>query len=138
MVDVEKAKKLLFDDRTCIFIKDNKEYISNLKGIAPLFSMIEELDDTSGYSVADKIVGKAAAMIFVKMGIKEVYGEVMSLSGKQILEQYNIPYSYNTLVSKIINRKGDDICPMEKTVIDIDDLDVAYKLLKNKNELLNK
>ena len=37
-----------------------------------------------------------------------------------------------SLADYIINRKGDDMCPMEKTVVNINDLNEAYEALNNK------
>ena len=56
----------------------------------------------------------------------------MSKAGEKILKENNIEYEYGQLVENIINRSGDDICPMEKTVKDIDDYNEAYIALKNK------
>lgn len=108
-------------------------YCSKDSGIKPIMSKLEEdLNFFSGSVVADKIIGKAAAMLFVLSGVKEVYALVLSKAGKKILEDYNIIFHYDELTDKIINRKGDDICPMEKTVQDIDDLDMAYEALRHK------
>lgn len=132
MKDVLKAKELLTDDKTLVFVKGDSVIDSKLSGVKPLIGFINDGINLNGYSLADKIVGKAQAMLSVKAGIVEVYAKVMSKAGAKILDKYNIPYSYETLVDEIINRKGDDICPMEKTVKDIDDLDEAYKALKEK------
>lgn len=132
MKDVLKAKELLTDDKTLVFVKGDSVIDSKLSGVKPLIGFINDGVNLNGYSLADKIVGKAQAMLSVKAGIVEVYAKVMSKAGAKILDKYNIPYSYETLVDEIINRKGDDICPMEKTVKDIDDLDEAYKALKEK------
>ena len=84
-----------------------------------MVGFISEGVDLKGFSVADKIVGKAAAMLFVLAGIKNAYGEVMSIGGLEFLEQNGIGASYNVLTEKIINRSGTDICPMEKAVENI-------------------
>ena len=55
-------------------------------------------------------------------------------SGKAILEKYNIPYEYGTLTESIKNRVGTDVCPMEKTVMNTEDLSEAFRLLKAKVE----
>lgn len=138
MTDLEKAKKLLVDNKTCVLVKDETIITSELKGIMPIISLLNNNTDLKAYSVADRIVGKAAASLFVYAGIKEVYGEVMSEAGMKVLEKYNIPYSYKIKTDKIINRTGDDICPMEKTVIDIDNPNDAYIALKKKVESLHK
>lgn len=132
MEDVLKAKELLKDDKTLVFVKGNEIVDSTLSGIKPLIYFLNESKDLRGFSLADKIVGKAQAMLCIKAGIAEVYAKVLSLNGKEILEKYNIPYSYETLTDQIINHKGDDICPMEKVVKDIDDIEEAYKALKEK------
>ncbi|MDE7182051.1 MAG: DUF1893 domain-containing protein, partial [Clostridia bacterium] len=93
--------------------------------------------DLAGYSVADKVVGKAAAMLFVKCGIKQVFAKTLSKNGKKILERFGIPYEYETLTEKIINRDGTDICPMEKTVLNIEDVEEGYTALKNKLKQLS-
>jgi hypothetical protein len=49
-----------------------------------------------------------------------------------ILEKYNIKYSADKIVDYILNVKGDDKCPMEKTVADIEDPQKAYETLKEK------
>ena len=54
----------------------------------------------------------------------------MSISGKAYLEAHDIPCTCDVLTEKIIDRKGTDICPMEKTVADIDDTEEGHKALK--------
>lgn len=130
MKDIIKAKELLKDDKTLILVKDDDVIESTLSGIKPLIGLLNDNKDLNGYSIADKIVGKAQAMLIVKANIKEVYTKVLSKQGEMILKKYNIPYSYETLTDQIINRKGTDICPMEKTVKDIDDIEDGYILLK--------
>ena len=130
MKDIIKAKELLKDDKTLILVKDDDVIESTLSGIKPLIGLLNDNKDLNGYSIADKIVGKAQAMLIVKANIKEVYTKVLSKQGEMILKKYNIPYSYDTLTDQIINRKGTDICPMEKTVKDIDDIEDGYILLK--------
>ena len=132
MKDVLKAKELLIDDKTLVFVKGNDIVDSTLSGIKPLINFLNEGKDLSGYSLADKIVGKAQAMLAVRAGIAEIYTKVLSEAGKEILDKYNIPYTYDVLTEQIINRKGTDICPMEKVVQNIDDIEEAYLALKDK------
>ena len=103
-----------------------------------MMRFLAERLDLRGYSVADVIVGKAAAMLFVKSGISEVYGEVMSEAGSAYLQEHEIPCTYGTLTEKIINRKGDGICPMEQTVAELDNPEEGYKALKERMTQLQK
>lgn len=108
-------------------------YYSYDTGIKPVISRInEDINYFKGLSVADKIIGKASAMLLVLSGVKEVNCVVLSTAGKGILDKYGIAYHYDELVPYIINRKGDDMCPMEKTVKDINDLNEALKALNDK------
>ncbi len=120
MTDIELAKAHLDGHSICL-CRDGEYFTDDGRGISPMIRLIEEGRDLHGYAVADIIVGKAAAMLFIKAGIHEVYGEVMSRAGYDCLQQHDIPCAYGKLTEKIINRKGDGICPMEQTVALIDD-----------------
>ncbi len=131
-------KILKENNYTCVVSNGDKLYTSSLKGISPMLDFISEGIDLKGFSVADTIVGKAAAMLFAYAGIVEVYGEVMSTAAVEIFQKYGIKYTYSTLTEKIINRKGDGICPMEETVKDVEDLETAFKLVLDKRNSLRK
>lgn len=131
MTDTEIAKQHLDGHSICL-CKNGKYFTDDGKGISPVIKFISQGIELSGYSAADVIVGKAAAMLFVKSGIVSVYAKTLSKSGKLFLDLHNIPCEYETLTDKIINRSGTDICPMEKTVDKISDVDEAFEALKNK------
>ena len=131
MTDLQLAKENLSGHTICL-CKDGNCVFSESRGIAPMMSFIADCVDLAGYSVADIVVGKAVAMLFVKCGIANVFAKTLSISGKEILERYGIACEYETLTDRIINRAGTDICPMEKTVLHTDDIEEAYKQLKNK------
>ncbi len=130
-MDIDRAIENLEGHSICL-CKGKTFYFSDKKGIAPILDFIDKNINLKGFCVADVIVGKAAAMLFKKVGIKEVFGRVMSISAKEYLHINNIKYSYNELVEKIINRQKTDICPMEKTVLGVEDEEEAYVLLKQK------
>ena len=108
-------------------------YYSDESGIRPvILPMNEDLRFFEGLSVADKIVGKASAMLLALSGAKEVYAHILSEAGRKILERYGIAYEYGEMVEYIVNRKGDGMCPMEETVKDIDDPLDAFKALNER------
>ena len=102
-----------------------------------MMGFIESGLDLHGYSVADVVVGKAAALLFVKCGIKEVFAKTLSEYAKRVFELYGVNYEYGILTERIINREGTDTCPMEKAVMNTDDPEEAYEILKNKLIELN-
>lgn len=138
MTDIDIAKSLLKKSVTCALVKDGTTYVSCKRGIAPMLGFIEDGINLSGFSVADRIVGKAAAMLFVKAGVTEVYAEVLSEAGKIYLEAHGIAVSYGKLTKEIINRSNSGICPMESAVLEIDDYEIGYITLKNKVAELKK
>ncbi len=131
MSDLENAK-IALHRHTIVLCKGDKILTSDKKGVTPMVEFIDSGLNLKGYSVADLIVGKAVAMLYVKAGIVAVYAKTISKSAIQVLKNFNISFCYDVLTDKIINRKGDDICPMEKVVSDTDNIDIAYNLIKNK------
>lgn len=129
MTDLETAKAHLDGHSICL-CKDGDHFTDDGRGISPMMRFIAQGKDLKGYAAADMIVGKAAAMLFVKAGITAVYGKTMSLGAKGFLKQHGIDCTFDTLTEKIINRQGTDICPMEKTVAQINDVGEAYDALK--------
>ncbi len=134
MNDLELAKDLLKDELTIVLVKDTVIYKDKKRGIKPMLDLINNEIDLTGFSVADKVVGKGAAVLFIYSKVKEIYTKVISAPALEILIKYNIKVSYDKLVENIINRKGDDICPMEKAVLNINDIDLAFRTLKKANE----
>lgn len=109
-------------------------YTTALRGVKPLVSWLESGKDFSGFSAADKVVGKATAYLYQLLGVKNVYAQVMSRSALAVLEQGGIGASYQKLVPNIINRKGDGICPFEEAVLDIHNPEEAKKAIDKKME----
>ena len=102
------------------------------KGIAPLVRLIGAGRDLTGFSAADKIVGKAAAMLFIKAKVCAVYGQVMTDEARTLLLAGGITCRSGELTEKIINRKGTDLCPMEKAVAALQDPEEAFAVIRQK------
>ena len=123
MRDLDRAKKMLAEQPTitCVVCGGELLYVSEKRGIAPMMDFLDAGYDMQGFSAADRIVGRAAAMLFVMAGVSHVYAEVMSEGAFSLLRANGIDASYGTLTPFIINRKGDGQCPMEDAVRDIND-----------------
>ena len=137
MSNIDTAKDLLKNNGfSCVLCKGETVYTSNECGIAPILKLCADGTELNGFSVADKIVGKAAAMLFAFAGVNEVYAAVMSRQGECYLKENGITCTCDKLVDNIINRRGDGLCPMELTVSDINDKLTAFKLLLKKQKEL--
>lgn len=132
MSDLDRAKTLLQEGCSCVLVKGDKILSSKETGIKPMLHFLSQNLDLKGFSAADKIVGRAAAFLFVKAGISNLFAKVLSVGAAKILAENNIPYSFDTKTEQIINRAGTGPCPMEETVKDIDDPEKAYETLLEK------
>ena len=106
------------------------------RGIMTLLRFVETEKNLAGYSVADIIVGKAAAMLFDKLGVVAIHAVVMSKAAKAYLDMRGIECEYETLTEQIINREGTAQCPMEDAVSEIDDLNDGVLALIARREAL--
>lgn len=138
MTNLEKTKEILKGGYTCVLCNSEQVYTSTKRGVAPMLEFIDSGTDLHGFSAADKVIGKAAAMLFVHAGVAEVYADIMSKSAADFLAGRKIPFSYGELTDKIINRRGDGICPMEQATADINDIDEAIAAIKKRLAELRK
>ena len=108
------------NNATCIVLIDDRAIIRYDRGVKPLLDFIDEKCNIKGGIVADKVVGKAAAMLYIVLEIKELYACVISEHALEILEKYGIEVTYAQKVSMIRNRSNTGFCPMEQSVLKID------------------
>lgn len=118
--DLERAKERLAGHSIAL-CRGEETLTSDARGVAPMVGFLNEGRDLAGFSVADRVVGKAAAMLFVLAGVKEVYAETLSAAGEAYLTAHGIPVSCGTLTASIVNRAKTGLCPMETVVKDLSD-----------------
>ena len=141
MKDLEKAKALLLapdSAYTCVLCRDDEQYTSEEKGIAPMIHFLDSGTRLNGFCAADRIVGKAAAMLFILARVRAVHGEVMTETACRLLKENGIAVSFATLTDAIINRRGDGLCPMEKAVEGIFDPSLARDAIRLTMQRLTK
>ena len=100
-------------------------------GIIPLMEAVEALglEQLNGSVVVDRVVGKAAALVIGYFKAAYVYTKVLSKRGASVLDGFGIGCVTEKVVKEIMNRDGSDMCPFEKTVLNIDDPVEGYKVL---------
>lgn len=99
-------------------------------GLVGLVSYVKYKNYIPGWCIADKVVGKAAALMIKKLKITSVYAITISTPAKEYLMKSNIDVIYEEEVPHILNKNRDGLCPMELAVENIDDENEAYKKLK--------
>ena len=130
--NLAKAKEIMIREEYTLVIVKNEVRTFRERGVKPLLSLFDSSIDLSLASASDKVVGKAAAMLYVKLGIKELYASVLSKPALEVLTKNGISAEYGELVEAIRNRSGDGFCPMESAVINITDIDEAILAVKAK------
>lgn len=127
----EKAIEELRKGHSVVVVKNGAVAAAKSgEGVRPLLSLYRETPELlKDASVADKVIGKAAASILALAGVKEVYGQVMSRAGASMLMRYGIPYAFGELAEYITNRRGDGMCPLEQTVLPFDSREKAFEAL---------
>ena len=132
-----KAKALLKDNDTRLVIIDSDIILtSSERGVKALLDILESKSISKGAFAADKVVGKAAAMIYTLLGIKALYANVISAGAKEIIESNGIILECDNVVPYIVNRAGDGMCPMEEAVGDELDPLTAVEKVKKKLAIL--
>lgn len=129
-LDLERAKEILAQtDSTCVLCRDEIVYTTTQRGVAPLLIWLQSGVDTCGFSAADKVVGKAAALLYCLLGVRRVHGNVMSDAAVKVLRRNGIEVYWDCLTDGIRNRAGTGPCPMEAATMSIDDPDEALPVI---------
>lgn len=128
-----KAKEILVEGGYTLVLCDGKDVVPSAdRGVKPLLQLLESGKCYNGYFACDKVVGSAAAYLYVLLGIREVYALTLSENARAVFEKYAIAFYYETLVPNIINRKGDGLCPMEQATLSASSPEDALRRIKNK------
>ena len=117
---------------TCVVCKEDTIYTTTHRGVAPLLNWLDEGTDLTGFSAADRVVGRGAAFLYCLLGVKEVHARVMSYPAMEVLRAYGIRAEADTFVDNIINRAGTGPCPFEAAVMHIQKADEALVAIRAK------
>ena len=114
----------VYQDDECIFQ-------SNSHWLHPIFEFEDYIQKRDVIRhllyVRDKIIGRAAALLLVRLDIKKIHAHLLSHSGRDVLEYYKIDYSRDMLVYTI----G---CQTEDLLADEYDPEIAYTKIKDRIE----
>lgn len=133
MEDMKYARDRLVEKGLALcFVKDEQViFETSSRGISGFLRAIEEFDEQlRGASAADKVVGKAVALLCVYTGIRAVYASVVSRKAKELFEEKNVKVEWSELVEDILNDCEPGTCPFEKLASSIEDPAEAYIKLK--------
>ena len=126
MKDIDIAKELLKKEQLSLAIIKNGEIIFTNSdfGIKPMYIAAMEFKDClEGASVADKVIGRAAAMLLKYAEIKELHTDLISEKAFEVLESSNIKFEYEEKAEYIINRDNTGMCPVETMSLNTDNIE---------------
>jgi hypothetical protein len=133
MQDLEIAKNQLNDNQLTLVIVKNGRVLfkTDSHRISGFIGAIEKLGtDLEGASVADRVAGKALALLCVYAGIGKVYAQILSRKAKVVFEENRVDVEWKQLVDNVLDLGKTDVCPFEKAAADISDPKVSYIAFK--------
>lgn len=134
MKDIDIAREILEKENLSLVVVKDCEviYKSNDKGIKPMYYVATNLlQRAKGSSIADRVIGKGAAMLCKALEVKEVYSPLISETAIQVLKEANIPFTYHRSCLHIMNMKKTGLCPVEKLAMDSENEKVLLKRLED-------
>jgi hypothetical protein len=142
MTDLEIAKTELYEENLTLAIVKNGSLIFSTKSnrISGFLDAIEKCGSTlEGASLADRVAGKAIALLCAYAKIKEVYAAILSQKAMAIFKQYKISFRWNEMVENVLDTNKADVCPFEKAAASISEPQRAYIVFRDlKDNMKNK
>ena len=138
MKDLSIVLQQLSTGCTCAASDGKSLLTSQKRGVAPLLGWLEQGHDLSNFTVADKVVGKGAAFLYILLGVRYLYAAVISRPALELLKQNGVSVTFTALVPAIRNRDNTGFCPIESVVLDCGDAETALIKIKNRLKELNK
>lgn len=138
MTDLEQAVAALQPPHTLVLCRNGALLTSDRRGVAPMVAFLREGRALEGYAAADRVVGKAAAWLFILAGVRAVYAATLSEGGRELLTRHGIPVQWETLTPTIRNRDNTGICPMEQAVAEATDPADALRRIEERMAQLAK
>ena len=133
MQDLEIAKKTLYDNDLTLAIVKNSTVIfrTDAHRISGFLRAIEQNGAAlQGAVVADRVAGKALALLCVYSGIKQVYAEVLSRKAQVVFKENGVGFEWKEIVDNILDMNKKGVCPFEKVAADISDPKESYLAFK--------
>jgi hypothetical protein len=131
--DLRTAKKRLHERNLTLCITKDGEtmFETGSHGISGFLDAIQKLQDRlEGASIADRVAGKAIALLCVFAKVKNVYALTMSKTAKKLLEKNSVNVEWENLVENIMDSSKTTTCPFEKLAAKISNPEKAYEQLK--------
>lgn len=124
-----KALIELLHSKGCSCVIRNGEVVREYyqRGIKELYKVDSKF--LNGASVADKVIGRAAAALLILGGVKRLYADTISQLALDILSKSDMEVSYSQAVPHIINRTKTGLCPLESATKELESLEQIFAVV---------
>jgi len=130
-MNLEEAKALFEKEGYTLLLFNDKETVfSRKRGVRPLLELLG--NDYSSYIALDKVIGKGAAFLYLYLGIKTIYVNVISKSALDVLKEGEVKVYYSSLVNRILRHDKNGYCPIEEAVYKCENKEEALPLIINR------
>ena len=130
----KEAENMLIDklnNSSLVVYKDGNVQEFQQPGVEPILIYLED-KDFKGTQVFDRVVGRAAAFLYVYGNADYVYANTISKPAIEIFKKNNIKYEAKNIVDEIQNKDKTDLCPFEKLTKNVENPAQAYGLIYKK------
>lgn len=117
---------------SCVIRHDDEVRTFTQRGVADLYDLLKTNPSfLVGASVADKVIGKAAAALMITGKVKEIYADTISQAAIDILANTDIKLDYKKKVPYIQSRDQSGWCPLERLTKEEESIDNLFTLIEN-------
>lgn len=125
---MDKLIKLLHEGNYSCVIKNKEISTFTQRGITDLYDLLNtDPAFLRGAQIADKVIGKAAAVFRVQ----EVYTDIISEPALVLLRRANIKLDCMQVVPRIQNRDRTGWCPLETLCYELESPEAMYPVIQN-------
>lgn len=133
-VDVNLAMQTLRQEGLTLAVSRNGSIVfkSRNRGVEDLYQLIRNRSEVlQDASAADKIVGKAAAMLYAAGGLRELYADNLSRAALGILRQAGIRVQCQKIIPFVMNRDRTGMCPVDRIASTVDTVEQLLDCLQH-------
>lgn len=130
----KETKSMLIEklnSSSLVVYKDGETAAFDGRGLVPLVNYLDKSDFKGAY-VFDKVVGRAAAYLYVYGNADYVYADTISKPAKEILKEHKIKFDSAKTVDEIQNKSKTGLCPFEELTKNAENPAQAYGMIYKK------
>ena len=117
---------------SCVIRQGDVTRTFRQRGVADLWQLCQSHEHFLQEAlVADKVIGKGAAALIIYGGVSQVYADVISQPALALLQTHGVSTSYGQLTERILNRRGDGLCPVETLCVDLESIADMVSAINN-------